>query len=72
MISEKEIENKIIRYANLNQYTILANTFGFIEYVKYSYESSKLLEHLKWYKGSNSITITKDGNSKKINIDSLD
>jgi len=71
MTSEKEITDKIKNYAALNQYTILSNTFGMIEYIKFCYKKNKIVSHLKWIKGSNFITITKNNISKKIDIGSL-
>ena len=70
MISDRENEVKVKKYADENHYTILANTFGTLEYVKYCYGEMKTrtTEFLKWSKGSDTITITKEGISKKIKI----
>ena len=68
MISDKENENKVKKYASDNHYTILANTFGALEYVKYSYEKQRLTEFLKWSKGSDIITVTREGITKKIKL----
>ena len=68
MINDRESENKVKKYAIDNHYTILANTFGSLEYVKYCYKEMKAAAFLKWSKGSDSITITKKGITKKIKI----
>ena len=71
MISDKESEIKVKKYANDNRYTILANTFGALEFVKYCYEEKRLTEFLKWTKGSSVITVTREGISKKINLSDI-
>ena len=68
MLNDKENENKVKKYAEENHYTILANTFGALEYVKYCYGESNVTEFLKWPKGSNEISITKKGITRKINL----
>ena len=52
MIYEKESEVKVKRYADSNNYTILANTFGALEYVKYDYSKYRVTKFLKWSKKS--------------------
>ena len=66
--TERENENKVKKYADENNFTILANTFGSLEYVKYCYGKMRTTAFLKWSKGSDTITITKEGSSKKINL----
>ena len=39
MINERDIELKVMEYADKNNFTILANTFGTLEYVKYNYQN---------------------------------
>ena len=68
MLSDRENEIKVKKYADANHYTILANTFGTLEYVKYCYEENRTTEFLKWAKGSDKVTITRKGISKKIKI----
>ena len=68
MISDKEYENKVKRYAEENHYTILANTFGTLEYVKYCYGEMRSTAFLKWSKGSDTIIETKQGTTKRIKI----
>lgn len=68
MITEKDSEIKVIKYAEKNNYTILANTFGSLEYVKYCHGKNLIAEFLKWPKGSDSLIITKEGISKKIKL----
>tara|TARA_B100000674_G_C37015692_1_gene547534 strand:+ start:57 stop:278 length:222 start_codon:yes stop_codon:yes gene_type:complete len=71
MITERDNEIKVMNYAADNHYTILANTFGALEYVKYCYKNCKTTEFLKWPKGSDTLTITKEGVSKKIKLSEL-
>ena len=66
MICEYEKEIKVKRYAENNNYTILANTFGKLEYVKYDYTEGKITKFLKWPKGSNTITITENKKETKV------
>lgn len=68
MLSDKENENKVKKYAEENHFTILANTFGALEYVKYCYVKNNVSEFLKWPKGSDEISITKEGITKKIKL----
>ena len=71
MINDREVETKIKKYASENHYTILANTLGALEYVKYCYKDFKTTSFLKWAKGSDTFTITKKGKIKKINIEDI-
>lgn len=71
MISDKDKEDKVVKYADLNQYTILANTLGALEYIKYDCRKGKMTKFLKWSKGSDTIVIKTDKNVLKIEIDSL-
>ena len=71
MISDREYENKVKKYAEENHYTILANTFGALEYVKYSYTDSKVTSFLKWPKGSDIIAISENGKTKKIDLKTI-
>jgi hypothetical protein len=68
VITDRENEIKVKKYADANQYTILANTFGCLEYVKYCYKDSRVTEFLKWPKGSDTISITRKGITKKIKL----
>jgi len=68
MRTERENENKVKKYADENNFTILANTFGSLEYVKYCYGKIRSTTFLKWSKGSDTMTITNEGSSKKINL----
>lgn len=58
MMCERDKELKVLKYAKENNYTILANTFGSIQFVKYDYENQRVAKFLKWPKGSNKITLT--------------
>jgi hypothetical protein len=71
MISDRVNEVKVKKYAEATHFTILANTFGTLEYVKYCYGEMRTTAFLKWPKGSDSVTISKDGTDKKIKIDNL-
>ena len=71
MINDRSNEVKVKKYAEANQFTILANTLGALEYVKYCYREMRTTEFLKWSKGSDSIVISKEGIDKKIKIDNL-
>ena len=71
MISERDTEIKVINYAEANQYTILANTFGALEYVKYDFTNGKTTKFLKWCKGSDKITIKENKKELKIKISEL-
>ena len=72
MVSERETEIKVMEYASKNNYTILANTFGALEYVKYDYRDVKTTKFLKWSKGSDTITIKENNIKTKIKIVELD
>lgn len=71
MISDRENEIKVKRYATENHYTILANTLGALEYVKYCYVGMRTTSFLKWPKGSDAITVTKNGVTKKLKISDI-
>ena len=71
MISEKESETKVKKYANENNYTILANTFGTLEYVKYDYTAGRVTKFLKWPKGSDSISISVNNETTKIKLSDI-
>ena len=71
MITERETEIKVQKYADKNRYTILANTFGAIEYVKYEYNPKMVTKFLKWPKGSDTITIRENKKIIKINLADL-
>lgn len=71
MINDRESENKIKKYASENHFTILANTFGTLEYVKYCYNDYRTKSFLKWSKGSNIFTVTSKGITKKIKIEDI-
>ena len=71
MLTERDNEIKVVKYAKQNHYTILANTFGSLEYVKYCFKDCRTTEFLKWSKGSDSITITKRGVTQKINLSEI-
>ena len=72
MINDREKEVKVKKYADENHYTILANTFGCLEYVKYCYGEMRTTSFLKWPKGSDNISIIKEGVTKKIRIEEID
>ena len=72
MICERDDEIKVMEYASKNNYTILANTLGALEYVKYDYNNIRTAKFLKWPKGSDSITIRDDNKSIKIKIKELE
>ena len=58
MICEKHKELKVLKYAKENYYTILANTFGSIEFVKYDDSTNRATKFLKWFKGTSKLTLT--------------
>lgn len=72
MICERDVEIKIMEYASKNNYTILANTLGALEYVKYEYHNSRTAKFLKWPKGSDTITIKENNKLTKIKIKELE
>jgi len=71
MICEKEKERKVQKYAEINNYTIIANTLGAIEYVKYDYSEGRSAKFLKWPKGADSVTIMINKKTTKISITEL-
>ena len=71
MVSDQEKENKVIKYAKENNYTILANTHGALEYVKYDIVKSRMTTFMKWPKGSDTVMLSIDGNVTKVEIDKL-
>jgi len=72
MINDREKENKVKKYADENNFTILANTFGTLEYVKYHYGKMRTTAFLKWPKGADSISVTREGITKKIKITEIE
>ena len=64
MINDYSVEQMIKKYAVENKYTLIANTFGSLEYIKYI---DRNINTLKWSKGSDSVIIA----GKKIKIDNL-
>ena len=72
MICERETEIKVMKYADKNHYTILANTFGALEYVKYEYNDVRITKFLKWPKGSDAIIIKENDKKTKIKITDLE
>ena len=58
MICERDKELKVLKYARENNYTIIANTFGSIHFVKYDNRGQSATKFLKWPKGSTKITLT--------------
>jgi len=70
MICERDIEIKVMEYASKNNYTILANTLGALEYV--SHHNTNTTKFLKWPKGSDTITIKENNKLTKINIKELE
>ena len=71
MMCERETELKVKKYAENHRYTILANTFGALEYVKYDYHEMRVTKFLKWPKGSDTITITVGNKSTKIKLSEI-
>ena len=71
MICEKESETKVKKYAENNNYTILANTFGALEYVKYDYVENRIAKFLKWPKGSDSVTITANNQTTRLKLSEM-
>ena len=72
MINDRKNELKVRKYADQNHYTILANTFGTLEYVRYCYDKMKSTEFLKWPKGSDEMLLTKEGVTKKIKLSEVE
>ena len=70
MISDYSDEQKVIKYAKNNSYTLIANTGGALEYIKITNEEKRV--YLKWAKGTHHIVLTEDSNSKKIDIIDLE
>ena len=71
MICEKESEVKVKKYADNNNYTILANTFGALEYVKYDFKLGRVAKFLKWPKGSDYISISENNETVKIKLSEI-
>ena len=71
MVNDRENENKVKKYAAEHHYTILANTFGTLEYVRYSFKDRRTTSFLKWSKGCDNITVTNEGITKKIYLSEL-
>ena len=71
MINDKEKENKVKKYADENFYTILANTHGCLEYVKYNSSDIRLTSFLKWPKGADSITISTSNKTTKLQLSEI-
>lgn len=72
MLSDKENENKVKKYADENNFTIIANKLGSLEYVKYCSVETSVIEFLKWPKGADEMSLTRKGIVKKIKIVSLE
>ncbi len=72
MICDTEEENKVKKYAELNNYTMLADRLGYIEYVKYSsFKTGSVPVFLKWPKGSHKLIFTKEGIVEKISLSDI-
>ena len=70
MISDYSTEQKIVKYAKKNLYTIIGDVGGALEYFKLTNDNKRVF--LKWPKGMHHVILTKDGVSKKIDIVNLE
>lgn len=74
MIDDYDVQRAVQRYADENRYTLIANTPGSLEFVKYEAikKGGVSLRTLKWSKGSDTVTISnKDNKFKKYKIEKL-
>lgn len=69
MIDDYHVQKIIEDYALKNKFTLVANTLGSLQYVKYN--SKKLIITMKWSKGSDTIIFKLKDKTKKINISEL-
>ena len=71
MVDDYNIERLVKNYARENNYTLVANTPGTLEYVKYVGGSSKITI-MKWPRGCNSIFVKrcfkKDGSFGPLSV----
>jgi hypothetical protein len=68
MIDDYPVERLVRKYAKENQYTLVANTPGTLEYVKYV---NKTITIMKWPKGSGSVTIHSGLVSEKLKLNTI-
>ena len=70
MVDDYPIERKIRQYAIENNFTLVANTPGTLEYVKYN-KNSTTMTIMRWPKGSKSVVINKGSGEERINLNNL-
>lgn len=70
MISDYAIEQKVIKYALENSYTLIANTNSSLQYIKVINNNKR--QSLKWSKGTSFITLTENNISKKLSLNKLE
>ena len=71
MVDDYQTERLIKKYAKENNYTLVANKPGALEYVKYNRSNNNSLIIMIWYKGSSDIIIGSQGKSERIKVDVL-
>jgi hypothetical protein len=72
MVDDYPTEKLIQKYAKENKFTLIANSPGTLEYVKFDKDSKKHdIIMMKWSKGTDDIIITSNGISKRLKIDTL-
>ena len=70
MVDDYNIERLVKNYARENNYTLVANTPGTLEYVKYVGGSSKITI-MKWPRGCNSIIVKSPEGESRIPVNTL-
>ena len=70
MVDDYAIEKLIKNYAKENNYTLVSNSYGKLEYFKYN-NSKGSMDSMKWYRGAKDIIMTASGKIEKIMIDDL-
>ena len=69
MISDYSIEQKVIKHALENSYTLIANTSSSLQYIKVINNNKR--QYLKWSKGTSFIILTENNISKKLSLNEL-
>lgn len=69
MIDDYHVQKIVAEYALNNRYTLVANTPGSLEYVKF--ETGSTMSTMKWSKGSDTIIITVNNSNEKIKIEKI-
>tara|TARA_R110001583_G_scaffold34763_2_gene116319 strand:+ start:690 stop:911 length:222 start_codon:yes stop_codon:yes gene_type:complete len=71
MVDDYPLEKLIKAYAEENNFTLVANKPGALEYVKYDRNNNNELIIMKWYRGASNIMIGSRDKLERFKIESL-